>query len=56
MSKYRVTFTERTYYEIYVEADNVDEAEEKAIEEFGNGGGTVTDNYVDYIEVEEETK
>lgn len=54
MSKYRVTFTEKVYYEIYVEADNTDEAEKKAIEDFGNGGGTVTDSYVDYIETEEE--
>ncbi len=56
MAKYRVTFSEKTYYEIYVEADNADEAEEKVIEDFGNGGGTVTDSYVDYIDVEEETK
>ena len=56
MSKYRVTFTEKTYYEIYVEADNADEAEEKAIKDFGEGGGTVTDSYVDYIEAEEETE
>ena len=56
MAKYRVTFMEKVYYELYVEADNADEAEQKAIEDFGNGGGTVTDNYVDYIETEEETE
>lgn len=56
MAKYRVTFVEKSYYETYVEADNLDEAEEKAIEDFGNGGGTVTDSYVDYIEAEEETE
>ena len=56
MAKYRVTFMEKIYYEIYVEADNEEEAEEKAIEDFGNGGGTVTDSYVDYIETGEETE
>lgn len=56
MAKYRVTFTEKTYYEIYVEADNLDEAEERAIEDFDNGGGTVTDSYIDCIETEEEEK
>ena len=56
MAKYRVTMMEKTYYELYVEADNADEAEKKAIEDFGNGCGTVNDNYVDSIEVEEEIK
>ena len=53
MAKYRVTMMEKTYYEFYVEADNQDEAEEKAVEEFGNGGGTVTDCYVSDVNVEE---
>jgi hypothetical protein len=56
MAKYRVTMMEKTYYEIYVEANNPDEAEEKAIKDFGNGGGEVTDSYIDYIETEEETE
>lgn len=56
MAKYRVTFMEKVYYEIYVDADNAEEAEEKAIEAFGNGDGEVTDNYVDYIETEEEER
>ena len=53
MAKYCVTMMEKTYYELYVEADNQDDAEKKAVEEFGNGGGTVTDSYVSDINVEE---
>lgn len=58
MAKYRVMFIEKIFYEIYVEADNEDEAEEKAIELFGNGDESVevTNQYVDYIETEEETE
>ena len=56
MAKYRVTMMEKTYYEIYVESNNEKEAEEKAIEDFGNGGGEVTDNFVSDICVEEEIK
>jgi hypothetical protein len=44
---------EKVYYEIYVEADNAEKAEEKAIEDFGIGGGKITENYIDYIETEE---
>jgi hypothetical protein len=47
---------EKTYYEFHVEADNMDEAEEKAIEDFDNGGGEVTDSFVSDICVEEETE
>ena len=54
MAKYRVNFIEKIYYEVYVEADNAEDAEEKAIQEFGNGDGEVTDSYVDEIMVEEE--
>lgn len=56
MPKYRVTMMEKTYYEFYVEANNEDEAEEKAAEDFNNGGGTVTECYVDDFNVEEETE
>ena len=56
MAKYRVSFVEKIFYEVYVDADNVDEAEEKAIELFDNGDKRVevTDQYVDQIDVEEE--
>ena len=54
MAKYRVTMVEKTYYEFHVEADNLDEAENKAIEDFNNGGGEVTDNFVNDIDAEEE--
>ena len=58
MSKYRVSFIERVFYEVYVEADDADKAEEKAIELFDNGDDSVevTDQYVEYIEAEEETE
>lgn len=54
MAKYRVLMVEKTYYEFHVEADSLDEAEKKAIEDFNNGGGEVTDSFVNDIDVEEE--
>ena len=56
MPKYRVMFIEKIFYETYVEADNEDEAEEKANELFDNGDESVevTNQYVEYMEVEEE--
>ena len=56
MAMYRVTMIEKIFYEVYVEADNEDEAEDKAIEAFDNGDESVevTEQYVDYIEVEVE--
>ena len=36
MKKYRVTFMEKVYHEVYVEADNEEEAEDKKLEEFNN--------------------
>ena len=56
MAKYRVNFVEKTYYEVYVDADSVEEAEKKAEEAFGNGdeGVEVTDQYVTDICAEEE--
>ena len=56
MAKYRVLMVEKTYYEFYVEADNMDEAEKRAIEDFNNGGGEVTDSFVSDIDVEEEAE
>ena len=59
MAKYRVTFREKLYYSVLVEADSVDEAEEKANEAFDNGDDSVecTGSYVDNFEVyEEETE
>lgn len=55
MAKYRVNFIEKIFYEVYVEADNEDEAEEKANELFDSGDESVevTDQYVDDIDVEE---
>lgn len=56
MAKYRVNFVEKIYYEVYVEADNEEEAEEKANELFDDGDESVevTDQYVDYTNVEED--
>lgn len=56
MSKYRVLMVEKTYYEFHVEADSMEEAESRAIGEFNDGGGKVTDSFVNDIEVEEEIK
>ena len=38
MKKFRVVVTETQSYEVYVEADNKDEAEEIALEEYGSIG------------------
>jgi hypothetical protein len=54
MAKYRVLMVEKTYYEFHVEADSMEEAEDKAVEDFGVGGGEVTDSFVNDICVEEE--
>ena len=54
MAKYRVDMMEKTYYRFYVEADNLDEAEERAIEVYRKGDAEVTDCYVNDICVEEE--
>jgi hypothetical protein len=51
--KYRVVVAETQYYEVYVEADDKDEAEEIALEEYGYNGdifSTLTD--VTYMEEE----
>ena len=51
MARYRVTMMEKTYYEIYVEANSMDEAEEKA--ENSLADAEVTDQFVSDICVEE---
>ena len=56
MAKYRVLMVEKTYYEFHVEADSMEEAEKMAIEDFGNGGGEVTDSFISDIDVEEATE
>ena len=53
MSKYRVTMVEKIYYEIYVEANNKEEATE--IAENSLGEAEVTDQYVAEVYAEEET-
>lgn len=56
MAKYRVNFMEKIYYTALVEANNEEEAEEKVNELFYNGDESieVTNQYVDYMEIEEE--
>ena len=52
MAKYRVTMVEKIYYEIYVDANNEEEAEE--IAENSLGEAEVTDQFVSDIFVEGE--
>ena len=56
MAKYRVNFMEKIYYTALVEVNNEEEAEEKVNELFYNGDESieVTNQYVDYMEIEEE--
>jgi hypothetical protein len=54
MAKYRVTMVEKVYYEIYVEADSKEEAEE--IAENSLGEAEITDQYIADTCVEEETE
>ncbi len=50
--KYRVVVTETQSYEVYVEADNQDEAEEIALEEYGCSGD-IFSTFVDVTYIEE---
>lgn len=50
--KYRVIVKETQLYEVYVEADNQEEAEEIAVEEYGCDGD-IFSTYVDVTHVEE---
>ena len=54
MAKYRVTMMEKIFYEIHIEANSEEEAEE--IAENSLGEAEVTDQYVSDIYVEEETE
>lgn len=54
MPKYRVTMMEKIFYEIHIEADNEEEAEE--IAENSLGDADVTNCYIDDIYVEEESE
>lgn len=42
MAKYRVVVTETQYYEVYVEADTKEEAEDIAIDTYGEDGDIFT--------------
>ena len=53
--RYRVIVTETQCYEVWVNADNEDEAEEIAIEEYGCEGD-IFSTYVDVTHIEEEEK
>ena len=53
MAKYRVTMVEKIYYEVYVEADNEEEAEKIAEDSLDKA--EVTDQYVSDINIEEES-
>lgn len=55
MAKYRVMMLEKIFYEVYVEADNEEEAEEKANKAYSEDGVDLTDNYCEVIEIEEES-
>lgn len=50
--KYRAIVTETQYYEVYVEAEDIDEAEEIATEEYGCTGD-IFSTLVDVTLVEE---
>lgn len=55
MAKYRVTVAETQYYEVYVEAEDKEEAEEIALEEYGCVGDIFsTQAEMTFIEEEEE--
>ena len=53
MAKYRVVVTETQYYEVYVEANTEEEAEDIAIDTYGEDGDIFTTE-LNAILVEEE--
>ena len=55
MAKYRVLMEEKIFYEIYVEADNEDEAAEIAQNSLDEAE-VYSDQYVEVVDVEEETE
>ena len=54
MKKYRITFTETTYGEIHVEAENEEKAMELAEKAYENGEYELGDMYADLSNPEEE--
>ena len=54
MAKYRVVVTVTEYYEVYVDAEDEEEAEDIAIENYGDG--ELFNTLSDAISVEEETE
>ena len=55
MAKFRVVVTETQYYEVYVEADTQEEAEDIAIDTYGEDGDIFqTDLEVTLVEEENE--
>lgn len=56
MKKYRVTFMEMVYHEVYVEAKNEEEAEDKATEAFEDGESEIGDSYLENFIIEEENE
>lgn len=55
MAKYRVVVTETQYYEVYVEADTQEEAEDIAIDTYGEDGD-IFSTELETILVEEESE
>lgn len=55
MAKYRVVVAETQYYEVYVEADTQEEAEDIAIDTYGEDGDIFTTE-LNTILVEEENE
>lgn len=55
MAKYRVVLTETQYYEVYVEADTQEEAEDIAIDTYGEDGD-IFSTELETILVEEENE
>ena len=53
MAKYRVVVTETQYYEVYVEADTQEEAEEIAYDIYGEDGD-IFNTDVEIVHIEEE--
>lgn len=54
MKRYRVVVTVTEYYEVYVNAEDEEEAEDIALENYGVDGG-IFNTLSDVIDVEEES-
>ena len=55
MAKYRVAMMEKIFYEVYVEANNEEEATEKAQNSLSEAEVT-SDSYVEIVDIEEATE